>query len=587
MEEKIYLGELFTNDEEFLKELNKVEKLISKYKKYEGHLYDSAEKLYEFLEFDSNISQRIERLYLYAHINNDLDLKNQKYQEYVGKVLNLFNNISLISSFVLPELLVKDSKNFNQMFKEYPSLKEYKNSISKIFRLKPLILSKNQETTISLLTSNFDKTESTSELLINTDLDYGFIKNEKGENVKLTNSNYSTFLENKDRSIRENAFKSFYKEIASHENTFASLIAWQFSNANKVAKLRGFKDARDLSLYKNNIDTKIYDSLIKGVNDNLKRFYSYYELKKKILSVDSLHIYDTYANITKSYDKNYSFKDGKKLILDALRPLGDKYQIDLKNAFENNWIDARLIEGKRDGGYCTCAYLAHPYIVINYEKKLNDVSTLAHELGHAMHYLYAKESNTYQDYEYSIFVAEVASQVNEILLTNYVYDNSTDIEEKKYLLDLMLNRFKSTIIRQTMFAEFEDEMHKIEMNGDILTKDKLINNYYELNKKYFGPAVLVDDEIKYECFRIPHFYYDFYVYQYATGYAAALKIADGILSGDEEKLKNYLQFLSLGSTKSPVESLKIAGIDINDNKIYDDVFTIFENRLNELRSLYE
>jgi len=473
------------------------------------------------------------------------------------------------------------------MIKKYPLLKEYNINIKNIFRNKKFIKSKEEEKLISILTSSYNKPEDISEMLINTDLDYGIIKDENGKDIHLTNSNYSTYLESSNRDVRKSAFKAMYNEIKAHENTFGSILATEVLNNNKLAKIRNFKSAREYSLYQNDVKNNIYDELIEGVHRSLPIFNKYYEFKQQILGLEDFHLYDTYANIVKEFDKKYSFEEAKDIILNATSILGKNYFEDLKRAFDENWIDSTILKTKRSGAYCTCAYVTHPYVVMSYEEKLNDISTLAHELGHAMHYYYAQKNNSYQDYGYSIFVAEVASQVNEIILTDYLLKNTTDKEEKKYLLDLILQRFKSTIIRQTMFAEFEDKLHNLEKEGNTLTKDLITSEYYELNKSYFGKNVTIDEDIKYECFRIPHFYYNFYVYQYATGYAAALKIASDIINGKENCLENYLKFLRLGSTKDPVSSLKVAGIDMTDSKIYEDVFKVFEERLNELRSLYE
>lgn len=585
--QKIDLTGLYKDDKSFLSDLNKMPSIIRKYKSYEGNIFSSAKDLYEFLEFDTNTSKNIEKLYLYAHINNDLDMDNTKYQEYYEKVVKLLSDLNEKTSFVVPEILDHDYAEFTKYAKEFPKLNEYKLNMKSIFRMKKLMKSKNEEEIISILTSTYSRSEVTSERLINIDLDYGTIKDENNKEVELTNSNYSVYLESSNRSVRKDTFDAIYKEFKKHQNTFGSLLGTEVMNNNKIAKIRGYKSARSLSLYKNEVKDSIYDSLIKGITNNLPIFYKYYDLKKKVLGLKDFHIYDAYAPITKEVNKKYSYDEAKKIILDSLSILGEDYNKVLKSSFDNNWIDSRIIKTKRSGAYCTCAYLTHPYVVMSYEGKANDISTLAHELGHAMHYYYAKENNTYQDYNYSIFVAEVASQVNEIILTDYMLKNTNNKVEKKYLLDLILNRFKATMIRQTMFADFEDTIHNYEMNGGALTNDYLTSTYYDLNKKYFGKNVVVDEDIKYEAYRIPHFYYNFYVYQYATGYAAALKIASSIINKEDSALEKYLKFLKLGSTKDPVSSLKVAGIDMNDEKLYDDVFKIFEDKLNELRNLYE
>lgn len=587
MQDTIDLTELCKNNDDFVKRLNKLKKDVKKIKSYEGHLFDSADKLLEYLEFDNKMSIELERIYVYAHVNGDLDLTDEVYQDYNGRLSELMNQMGEISSFVLPEILSHSYEEFLSFCKQNPKLNKYKRMIKDLYRAKKYTKNKEEEALISILTSSYDKPEDISELLINTDIDYGNIKDENNKDVHLTNFNFSSYIESSNPRVRKDAFDALYNQIKGHENTFASILATEVLNNNKIAKIRGFKEARDLSLYRNNVSNKIYDSLVENVSKNLPRFVKYFKLKKDILGLKDFHIYDTYASITKEYDRKYSYEEAKDIILKALSVLGEDYIKTLTKAFDNNWIDAKIRSKKRSGAYCTCAYATHPYVVASFEGKLEDVSTLAHELGHAMHYYYAQTSNSYQDYGYSIFVAEVASQVNEIILTDYLYKNSDNKEEKKYILDTILKRFKATIIRQTMFAEFEDQIHKLDNKGVTLTKNVLTNTYYQLNQKYFGSDVIIDDAIKYECFRIPHFYYNFYVYQYATGYAAAMKIAMDIIAGKKGAFENYLKFLKLGCTKSPCDSLKVAGVDMTKSEIYDDIFKVLEQKISELRKLYE
>lgn len=587
MNEKIDLSALFKSDEEAKKELNALTKYSKKITSYEGKLLSSPEKLYEYLEYDSNISKRLERLYLYAHINNDLDLTNENYNNMLGSVLNFINDLNEKESFVVPELLEKDFSVIKDFIKKFPKLKEYENELKSIYKAKKYIKSKEEEKLIALLSSVYSKSEDSSELLLTTDMDFGYITNEKGEKVKLTISNFSTYIKSSSQSVRLNAFENLYKEIAHYENTFNSIYTTKVMSNNKIAKIRGFKTARSLSLYCNNIKNDIYDNLINGIKNNLPVFYKYYDLKKKVLGLKELHIYDTYANITKGFDKTYSYDEAKNLVLSSLEVMGKDYVSTVKKAFDERWIDVLPKKNKREGGYCTCAYLAHPYVVINYEEKLDDVSTLIHELGHAMHYYYAQNYNTYEDYNYSIFVAEVASQVNEIILTNYMLNHTDDVNEKKYILDSILQRFKATMVRQTMFAHFEDNIHNKEISGEVLTKELVQKEYLDLNKLYFGPNVVVDDYIKYECYRIPHFYYNFYVYQYATGYAAALKIANDIINKKAGSLESYIKFLKIGSKLDPVKSLKVAGVDMESPTLYDEVFAFCDKIRKELEDLYE
>ncbi len=428
MKEKIDLSALFKSDEDAKKELISLKKYAKNISNYEGKILSNPEMLYEYLEYDNEISKRLERLYLYAHINNDLDLTNENYNEMLGNVLNFLNELSEKESYVVPELLEKDFKFVKEYIKKFPKLKEYENNLKSIYRAKKYIKSKEEEKIITLLTSVYSKSEDASEMLLTTDMDFGTITDEEGKVVPLTISNFSTYLQSSNQNVRKEAFEKIYKEIKHYENTFNTIYTTKVMSNNKVAKLRGFKSARSLSLYSNDIKNDIYDNLINGIKNNLPKFYKYYDLKKKVLGLEKIHIYDTYANITKDFNKKYTYDEAKNLVISSLEVMGKSYVEVIKKAFSDNWIDVYPKKNKRDGGYCTCAYLAHPYVVINYEGKLDDVSTLIHELGHAMHYYYAQNYNTYQDYNYSIFVAEVASQVNEIILTNYMLNHLVCIE---------------------------------------------------------------------------------------------------------------------------------------------------------------
>ena len=404
-----------------------------------------------------------------------------------------------------------------------------------------------------------------------------------GEEIELTESNYSLFIRHENREVRRQAFEMLHKKYEEYKNTLASTLKCEVEKNVATAKIRNYKNSLNASLFHNEIDDNVYRSLISGVHDNLKSLYKYWDLKRKILKLDELHIYDTYADIAKDSNKNYSFEEAKDLVLTAVKPLGEEYVKGITKSFTNNWIDSCNNVGKRGGAYCTACYSVHPYVLMSYEGTLNDISTLAHELGHAMHYYYACNNQSYVDYGYSIFVAEVASQVNEILLSRYLLDNVKDNQEKIKIIDDLLQKYKSTIFRQTMFAEFELFIHEYTENGGVLTHQNMSDKYYELNKLYFGDNVIVDELVKYEWERIPHFYMNFYVYQYATGFAAAIKIANEIYNGNEEMRKNYLEFLKLGCTKNPIDSLKVAGVDMTNSEVIEDSIKF----MNELVEEYE
>ncbi len=583
---KIDCKDLFKSEEEFKAELLKVESLLNKIKKYKNNVCENENKLYSLLELDKNISVSLEKLYVYAHLNNDFDLDASKWNENFGKVLLLYNKYGALCSFVTPELLEKDYKYIKSLISKNPKLKEYELNLKETFRTKKHILSKEEETLLARLSPSFRVPSEVISKLTNVDLKFGFIKDEEGNEVQITNSNYSNYVQSKDENVRKSAFNAMYKALEGINASSAAILAGEVKNNNNLAKIRKYSSGLEKSLDANNVSTLIYDMLIKTVNKKLPVAHKMWGLYKDILGKDKLEIHDTYVDVIGALDKKYTFEEARDLIMSSLLIMGKDYSNVINDAFSNNWIDVYNYKNKRSGAYCTCAYAAHPYVLLNYEGKYQDVSTVTHELGHAMQYYYAQTNQTYTNYNYSIFVAEVASQVNEILLFKHMYSKATSKDEKLFLLDNNLKSFKSTIIRQTMFAEFEKDIHELDLKGNILTKELLNEKYYKLNKKYFGEHVDIDVQLKYEWSRIPHFFYKFYVYQYATGYAAALEIAENIWKRKEGALAKYLEFLKLGSTLDPVASLKVAGVDMASAKVYNNAFKVFENTINEFEKIY-
>lgn len=573
---KINLTELFDSNEKFLNEISLLEKEIYKIKKYKGTLLNN---LYETLKLDSDIEKRLERLFIYAHINNDIDLSDDLYNKYYGMVIKLNREYSEYSSYIVPELMSYDYKDIEKLYDKDKRLLEYEIILKDIFRKKKYILSEKEEKLLSMMSDTFSVPEDTFSKLTDVDLKFGSIKDENNKKVEITNNNYATYLESNNRLVRKNAFKTLYKGYENIINTNSELLSGEVKLHNRIAKIRGYNSSLEASLISNNVTDEVYKTLLKSIENNLSIIHKQWKIRKKVLEVDKLHIYDTYVPLVENYNKKYSFDEGKELVLNALKPLGDDYVVLLKKAFDERWIDVYPTKNKRMGGYCTACYLTHPYVFLNFDGRFDEVSTIAHELGHAMHYYYAINNNSYQNYGYTIFVAEVASQVNELLLSYYMLDEAKENQEKLYIIDELLKRFKASVVRQTMFSEFELEIHNLEQNGEILTKDLMCKNYYELNKKYYGKIVTVDKEIMYEWSRIPHFYYNFYVYQYATGYVAAMKIANDIYNKKENALENYKKFLKLGCTKDPVESLKVAGVDLTKEEIYDEAFKEFDKTL--------
>lgn len=573
---KIDLKELFENDKEFSKEIDELYKCIDKVSKYKGNVLNN---LYDLLELDTNISKRIERLFIYAHINNDIDLSNDIYNKLYGNVIKLNKKYSELSSYIVPELMKYEYIDIEKLYKKDSRLLEYEIALKDIYRKKEHILSEKEETIITKLLDMFNIPEDTFSKLTDVDLKFGTIKDENNKKIEINNSNYATYLESSKRTIRRNAFKTLYKGYESIINTNSELLSGEVKLHNSIAEIRKYSSSLEASLFSNNVDSKVYNILIKSIENNIKIIHKQWNIRKSILGGNKLHLYDTYVPLVQEYNKKYTFDEGKEIILKALNPLGKEYIEILKQAFDNRWIDVYPTKNKRMGGYCTACYLTHPYVFLNFDGRFDEVSTIAHELGHAMHYYYAMKNNSYQNYSYTIFVAEVASQVNELLLSYYMLENAKDKKERLYILDELIKRFKASVVRQTMFSEFEKNIHELEQKGEVLTKDLLCNEYYKLNKKYFGNKIVLDEEIKYEWSRIPHFYYNFYVYQYATGYIAAMKIAKDIYDKKIDARENYIKFLKLGCTKDPVESLKIAGVNLTEEKVYKEAFKEFENIL--------
>ncbi len=578
--------DLYKTEKDFLTALDNFEKNLSNYSQYENHILDNANNLYELLTFDNECSKTFEQLYVYAHMQNDSDTTNTLYQELFGKVSKVYEKYSVSSAYIVPEILKSNLNVIEKYIKEKPELKEFARVLKRIFKYQKYILSEKEEKLIANISSAFSTPDDVYSMLTDADLKFGKIKDENGEYIDLDEKTYRLLNKSDNRTIRKNAFTKLYKTYGNFKNTYTYLLGSLVKNDNNIAKIRGYESALHQSLYANDIPVKVYDNLIKKVKDNVEPLSQYWLIKKKALGIKELHLYDTYAPIVKNITKKYSIKEAQELIMKALSVLGNSYTNDLNKAFSEHWIDFCPNTGKRNGAYCTAVYNKHPYVLLSYDETLENVSTLIHELGHAMHYYYAIKNQKYQDYNYSIFVAEVASQVNQILLSKYLINNTNVKEEKKYLIDDLIGDFKATIYRQTMFAEFEKTIHDLEKEGTILTHEVMEDLYYKLNKEYFGKNIVVDKFIKYEWERIPHFYSPFYVYQYATAYAASIKIAMDILNKKDGAVEKYLQFLSLGATMDPIESLKVAGVDMLDGPVIEEAFQYFKELVNELESLY-
>lgn len=580
------LSKIYKDEKEWQKDFDDAKEEILKATSYKNSFLINGKKLYEYLKYDEVVSRKLEKIYYYAHLNHDADTLNEKYKIMTNKVSDLFTKYNELSSFVVPEILKLDEKKLASFYEDEKKLEDYRFSIENIYRFKNHTLDEEKEKMLSNLSKCLSNPEETYEALTDSDFEYDYITDEKGNKVKFNESNYSLFIKSKDRDVRKKAFEMLHNKYKKYIRTITSTYKGEVETNVVLAKIRNYDSAISASLYSDNVSIDIYDNLIKVINDNMDVLYDYYDLKKEILSLDRLHMYDTYVEIINKIDKKYSFDEAKEIVIDALSVLGDKYISNLKKAFDEKWIDIYHSKGKRSGAYSSGNFDVNPYVLLNFEGTLDDVSTLAHELGHSMHTYLSCKNNPYQYSSYEIFVAEVASTVNELLLANYMLKSSKNKEEKLAIINHILDLYKATLYRQTMFAEFEKETHKLREKGEVLTSDLLSNMYYDLVKKYFGPNVLCDDLIRYEWARIPHFYYNFYVYKYATGISAASYIVDGILNNREGALENYINFLKTGGSMYPLDELKIAGVDLNSKTVVLSAIKTFERYLKEFKDIY-
>ena len=570
------LTKIYKDEKEWQKDFDDAKEEILKATSYKNSFLINGKKLYEYLKYDEEVSRKLEKIYYYAHLNHDADTLDEKYKVMTNKVSDLFTKYNELSSFVVPEILKLDEKK----------LEDYRFSIENIYRFKNHTLDEEKEKMLSNLSKCLSNPEETYEALTDSDFEYDYITDEKGNKVKFNESNYSLFIKSKDRSVRKKAFEMLHNKYKKYIRTITSTYKGEVETNVVLAKIRNYDSAISASLYSDNVSQDIYNNLIKVVNDNMDVLYKYYDLKKEILSLNRLLMYDTYVEIINKVSKKYTFDEAKEIVMEALSVLGDKYIKNLKKAFDEKWIDIYHSKGKRSGAYSSGNFDVNPYVLLNFEGTLDDVSTLAHELGHSMHTYLSCKNNPYQYSSYEIFVAEVASTVNELLLANYMLKSSKNKEEKLAIINHILDLYKATLYRQTMFAEFEKETHKLREKGEVLTSDLLSNMYYDLVKKYFGPNVLCDDLIRYEWARIPHFYYNFYVYKYATGISAASYIVDGILNNREGALKNYINFLKTGGSMYPLDELKIAGVDLNSKSVVLSAIKTFERYLKKFKDIY-
>ena len=579
------LSKIYASISDYKKDYDVVKKLMANISKYQTHILDSSKSLLELLDLDQKTERIIGKMANYAYRKYDEDLSNVDSQKLVGNFDKLYTEYSQNGSFIVPEILKGDYSLIEKYINEEEGLKEYELLLKRIFRNKPHVLSEKEENILSSMQLIAGEPEKIAGIIRNSELQFQTIKDENGNEVKLTNENFMIYLKSRDRRVRKDAFEALYSSYNKYKETLAETLQGHVMVLSNSSKLRGFSSSKEASLFSNRVNTKVYDNLIKVVHDRMNVVYDYFKLKKEALKLDDFCLYDTYVNLEEGIDKKYTYEEAKKIVLDVVKVFGEDYQKTVQSAFDNRWIDIYPNKAKRGGAYSSGSYDTLPYILLNFQGEYNDVSTLIHEMGHSMHSYYSNQNNPYLYSSYKIFVAEVASTVNEMLLNYYMLEHASDNKEKRAILSDMMDLFKSTIYRQTMFSEFEDFIFNEFENGNVLTNELLSNKYYELNKLYFGDDVIINDDIKYEWERIPHLYYDFYVYQYATGLSAACYIVKRILNHEENAVSDYLKFLSTGDSMDPIEELKVAGVDMEDEKVINGAIDMFQEIINEYRSL--
>lgn len=581
------MEDMFSSDEVWEEEYQKLEKDMERLSVYQGKLGDSADSLYQALCCYSDMACRLERIVVYANQKLHQDTRNGKYQGFAGKARNLEVKFDGASAYLEPEILTIREDLLREYLESGNGIVEFQQYIDNLLRQKEHILSKEIEEILSMTGEFSNIADDVYAMFNNADIKFPSILNENKEEALLSHGTFISYLQSKDRRVRKEAMEKYYMPYQEHENVLAELYT---ANAKKdafYAKVRHYHSAREASLSKSNIPLAVYDNLIETIHDSFPAFYKYVKLRKRALQVEELHMYDSYVPLIQEIEKKIPFEKAKEMVKEGLKPMGEDYLTKLEEGFENRWIDIYENQGKRSGAYSWGAYGVHPYVLLNYNDSLNNVFTLAHEMGHALHSYYSDSNQNYINAAYRLFVAEVASTCNESLLIQDMLKKTEDKKEKMYLINYFLDKFKGTMFRQTMFAEFEKITHDMVERGENLTKEVLKKIYHELNELYFGPDMIVDEQIDMEWARIPHFYNSFYVYQYATGFSAAIALSKRILELGEAGVRDYMKFLTGGCAKYPIELLKDAGVDMESPKPVKDAMAVFEDFVNQLEQLMD
>ncbi len=577
------LSKIYSSIDDFRSDIQLVKEKMNDFSKYKDMTYDEN-TLYEVISLYMETSGILNKLDVYTSLLSDEDTGINKNRELKEEVSNLSSEFISKTYFIEPNILKIGYNLIEGYYKKNEKLLEYKRYLYKLYRYKEHMLSDSEEKLLANLSKVFGNNYETYELMKDSDMVFpNFVVDNK--DYELNNSNYSIYIEDDNRNIRKGAFDTLYETFKQYKNVYANLITSNIKEEVSISKIKKYKSALESATYHDEIDESIYNNLIDVINNKMEILHKYYDLKKEVLELDELHLYDVYANLVLEDRKKYDFESSKETVINALSILGYEYIGILKKGIEDRWIDVYPNKRKRTGGYSSGCYDTNPYILLNYQNKYDDMSTLAHELGHSMHSYYTRKNNPYQYGHYSIFVAEVASTVNELILAKYVIKTSNNKNEKLFILNRLMELFRATIYRQTMFAEFEKKIYEMIEEDKPVSADILSKEYYKLNEVYFGKNVVVDDYIRYEWARIPHFYYNFYVYKYATGLSAASYIVNGLLDGTIKK-EDYIKFLKCGDSKSPLESLKVAGVDLSKKEVLISATEMFNSIIDEFREIY-
>jgi oligoendopeptidase F len=580
------LSHLFIDTSKWQEDFAWLQRTYPKFQEWKGKVGESAQTLAAVLEFEKSLELRMERLHHYASLQLAQDSTSNEYLARMGQLQNLLTKIGEAAAFIVPEILSIGDEKFAQFIAD-PALKDWRIKLHKIRRMKPYVLSEAEERILALGNVALSGYDDTFSQLTDVDMKFGVLIDETGREKPLTQSSFSSFLVKRDPELRKRAFHQFYEEFRDHEYTLAAAFAYSVKADVFHARARRYSSALEASLFPDDVPTAVYDGLIQSVRTNLQPLFRYFDLRRRVLGLDELHHYDTYVPLVPEIETRFTFDDAVEMVLGALAPLGKEYvEVLAEGLRSKRWCDRYENKGKRSGAFSSASYGAPPYILINYKHDVfADVYTLAHEAGHSMHSWFSQNSQLFQDYEYPIFLAEVASTFNEELLTHHLLETTRDPKMRAYIINRQIDDLRGTLFRQTMFAEFEKIIHAIEESGDALTLAAFKSEYHRLLQTYFAENFVLDPELDLECLRIPHFYHAFYVYKYATGISAAVALSQRVLSADSGSVDPYLNFLRSGGSRFPLETLKAAGVDMATPAPIESTLKLFERRLAELEEL--